>query len=66
MSCFDDADLYRFLAGGPGGSVVMLNSLGFRAGGGRERPDDHINHIKAAREKADPDGNAEPVYFGAG
>ncbi len=56
------ADLKRYLAEDPGGPVVMLNLLRFRADGGRERYLEYVEHF---RTTAAPHG-AEVLYVGDG
>ena len=56
------ADLKRYLAEDPGGPVVMLNLLRFKADGGRERYAEYVEHF---RRTAAPFG-AEVVYVGDG
>jgi uncharacterized protein (DUF1330 family) len=56
------ADLKRYLAEDPGGPVVMLNLLRFRADGGRERYLEYVAHFRAT---AAPFG-AEVLYAGEG
>jgi uncharacterized protein (DUF1330 family) len=55
-------DLKRFLAEDPGGPVVMLNLLRYRADGGRERYQEYVEHF---RRTAAPFG-AEVLYVGDG
>ena len=56
------ADLKRYLAEDPGGSVVMLNLLRFRADAGREGYAAYVEHF---RRTAAPFG-AEVLYLGDG
>ena len=56
------ADLKRYLAEDPGGPVVMLNLLRFKADGGRERYLEYVEHFRAT---ATPHG-AEVLYVGDG
>ena len=56
------ADLKRYLAEDPGGPVVMLNLLRFKADGGRERYLEYVEHFTLT---AAPHG-AEVVYVGDG
>lgn len=56
------ADLKRYLAEDPGGPVVMLNLLRFKADGGRERYLEYVEHF---RTTAAPHG-AEVLYVGDG
>jgi uncharacterized protein (DUF1330 family) len=56
------ADLKRYLAEDPGGPVVMLNLLRFRADGGRERYLEYVEHF---RKTAAP-FHAEVLYVGEG
>jgi uncharacterized protein (DUF1330 family) len=56
------ADLKRYLAEDPGGPVVMLNLLRYKADGGRERYQRYVEHF---RRTAAPYG-AEVVYVGEG
>jgi uncharacterized protein (DUF1330 family) len=56
------ADLKRYLAEDPGGPVVMLNLLRYKADGGRERYLEYVEHF---RRTAAPHG-AEVLYVGDG
>lgn len=56
------ADLKRYLAEDPGGPVVMLNLLRFRADGGRERYAKYVAHFRQAGGAH----GAEVVYAGDG
>ena len=56
------ADLKRFLAQDPGGPVVMLNLLRYRAGGGREQYHEYVEHFRLTSA---PFG-AEVLYVGDG
>jgi uncharacterized protein (DUF1330 family) len=56
------ADLKRFLAEDPGGPVVMLNLLRFKADGGKER---YLDYVKHFRDTASRFG-AEVLYSGEG
>jgi uncharacterized protein (DUF1330 family) len=56
------ADLKRFLAEDPGGPVVMLNLLRFRADGGREG---YLEYTRRFREQSARFG-AEVLYVGDG
>jgi len=56
------ADLKRYLAEDPGGPVVMLNLLRFKADGGRGRYLEYVEHF---RKTAAP-FNAEVLYVGEG
>lgn len=56
------ADLKRYLAEDPGGPVVMLNLLRFKADGGRER---YLQYVEHFNRTAKPYG-AQTVYLGDG
>ena len=56
------ADLKRYLTEDPGGPVVMLNLLRFKADGGRERYLEYVEHF---RRTASGFG-AEVLYVGDG
>ena len=55
-------DLKRFLAEDPGGPVVMLNLLRFKADGGRERYLQYVDHFRRAAGGF----GAEVLYAGDG
>ncbi len=56
------ADLKRYLAEDPGGPVVMLNLLRYRADGGREQ---YLQYVEHFRRTSQPFG-AEVLYVGDG
>lgn len=56
------ADLKRYLAEDPGGPVVMLNLLRFRADGGRERYLAYVEHFRRTASRF----GAEIVFVGDG
>ncbi|MCA1711575.1 MAG: DUF1330 domain-containing protein [Actinobacteria bacterium] len=56
------ADLKRYLAEDPGGPVVMLNLLRYKADGGREQ---YLEYVRHFRRTSAPFG-AEVLYVGDG